>query len=76
MSEIREAWKATAIPTLPAVAVKGEGVIETFQALLELVYDHVDQQHDFGSKFGIGKEEFIEGILRHLRAPKPEPPTT
>ena len=44
--------------------------------LLELVYDHADQQHEFDSKFGIGKEEFIEGILRHLRAPKPEPPTT
>jgi signal recognition particle receptor subunit beta len=76
MSEIREAWKATAIPTIPAVAVKGEGVVETFQALLELVYDKIDQQHEFGAKFGVGKEEFVSGILRHLRTEKPEPPTS
>ena len=44
--------------------MKGEGVVETFQALLELVYDHVDQEHAFGSKFGIGKEEFIDRIFQ------------
>lgn len=76
MSEIREAWQATAIPTVPAVAVKGEGVVETFQALLELVYEKIDQQHEFGSKFGIGKEDFVNGILHHLRTEKPEPPTS
>jgi signal recognition particle receptor subunit beta len=74
MSEIQEAWKGTGIPTIPAVAVRGEGVIETFQALLERIYHSIDRRHDFGSAFGIKLDEFMNGILVHLHPPKPQDP--
>ncbi len=72
MSEIREAWNGTGIPTIPAVAVRGEGVVETFQALLERVYHSIDRRHEFSSTFGISADEFMKGILVHLHPPKPE----
>jgi signal recognition particle receptor subunit beta len=72
MSEIQEAWTGTGIPTIPAVAVRGEGVIETFQALLERIYHSIDRRHDFGSAFGISLDEFMNGILVHLNPLKSE----
>ena len=77
MSEIREAWKGTGVPTIPAVALKGEGVVETFQALLERLYHWMDRRHGFRDKFGVTEQDFLEGILDHVekpdRAAEPEP---
>ena len=39
LEEVRKAWEGTGIPTIPAAAAKGEGVIETFEALLVRVGD-------------------------------------
>jgi signal recognition particle receptor subunit beta len=72
MSEIREAWSGTGIPTVPAVALKGEGVVETFQALLERLYQSIDRRHDFSSKFGVRQEDFLDGVFHHLEAEKSE----
>jgi signal recognition particle receptor subunit beta len=72
MSEIREAWKGTGIPTIPAVALQGDGVVETFQALLERIYHSIDRRHDFGATFGITENDFMTGILVHLQPPKSE----
>jgi signal recognition particle receptor subunit beta len=66
MEEIREAWQASGIPVIPAAAVQGEGVIETFRALLERLYRHLDEKHSFGSKFGLSEDQFLEGVLGHF----------
>jgi signal recognition particle receptor subunit beta len=66
MEEIREAWKASGLPVVPAAAVQGEGVIETFRALLERLYRHLDAKHSFGSKFGLSEDQFLEGVLGHF----------
>ncbi len=71
LDEIRKAWEGTGIPTVPAVALRGEGVVETFEALLGCLYRHLDKQHDFGKKFGIDEEAFMRGVLKDLREPKP-----
>jgi hypothetical protein len=73
MPEILEAWKGTGIPIIPAAAVRVEGVVETFQALLERLYQSVDRRHAFQEKFGVSGSDFMDGILRHLQAAKPEP---
>lgn len=73
MSEIREAWKETGIPTIPAAALRGEGVLETFQALLERLYQSVDRRHSFHEKFGVSEADFLGGILQHLQKQKAEP---
>ena len=72
LEEVRKAWKGTGIPTIPAVSVKGEGVIETFQALIERLYRSLDQRHSFGSKFGIDEAEFLAGVFRPFPAEKPD----
>jgi hypothetical protein len=66
LEEIREAWKDTDIPTVPAIAVNGEGVVETFAALLGRLYHYLDERHDIAKKFGIGEDEFLQGVLRDL----------
>ncbi len=64
LQEIREAWGD--IPTFPAVAVRGEGVLETFRELLRLVYRGIDARHRFAEKFGVSEEDFLKGVFRSL----------
>ncbi len=64
LQEIREAWGD--IPTFPAVAVRGEGVLETFRELLRLVYRGIDERHRFAEKFGVSEEDFLKGVFRSL----------
>ena len=71
LEEIREAWKGTGIPTVPASATQGVGVLETLEALLVSLYRHLDQGHSFSSKFGLNEAQFLEGVMRnHVRAEK------
>jgi mutual gliding-motility protein MglA len=65
LGEIRKAWGD--IPTFPAVATKGEGVVETFRELLRLTYRGLDARHDFAQKFGVSEEDFLKGVLSNLR---------
>jgi signal recognition particle receptor subunit beta len=66
LEEVRKAWEGTGIPTLPAAAAKGEGVLETFEALLVRLFRHLDQRHSFGSKFGVTEAAFISGVMGHF----------
>jgi len=70
LEEVRKAWEGTGIPTVPATAIKGEGVIETFEALLGRLYRHLDERHDFGRKFQICEDDFLRGVTRDLREKK------
>jgi hypothetical protein len=64
LKEIREAWGDA--PTFPAVAIRGEGVIETFRELLRLVYRNIDERHRFAEKFGVSEEDFLKGVFHSL----------
>jgi len=70
LEEIRKAWEGTGIPTIPAAAAKGEGVIETLEALLVRLFRHLDQRHAFAQKFGLTEAQFLEGVLRHFQEQK------
>jgi signal recognition particle receptor subunit beta len=72
LDEIREAWQGTGVPTIPAVAVKGEGVIETFQALMERLYRSLDERHDFGRKFGLTADAFMQVVASQFGEKKDE----
>jgi hypothetical protein len=65
LQDIKQAWGD--IPTFPAVAIRGEGVIETFRELLCLLYRDLDARYGFGAKFGISEEEFLKGVLQHFQ---------
>ncbi|TDI97350.1 MAG: gliding motility protein [Deltaproteobacteria bacterium] len=72
LAEVREAWKGTGIPTVPAAALQGEGVLETFEALLRQLYQQLDRRLSFGSKFGLTEEDFLEGLMVHFQEKKPK----
>ncbi len=61
LADIKQAWGD--IPTFPAVAIRGEGVIETFRELLRLLYRSLDSRHGFGEKFGVSEEDFLKGVF-------------
>jgi signal recognition particle receptor subunit beta len=62
LQEIRSAWGD--VPTFPAVAIKGDGVRETFRELLRQLYRSLDARHHFGEKFGLGEEDFLKGVFK------------
>jgi signal recognition particle receptor subunit beta len=64
LQEIREAWSGT--PTHPAVATRGEGVVETFRELMRALYRSLDEKHTFESKFGVSEEAFLKGVLENF----------
>jgi signal recognition particle receptor subunit beta len=64
LGEIRDAWGE--LPTYPAVAIRGEGVRETFRELLRQLYRSMDERLGFGSKFGVSEEDFLKGVFRNL----------
>jgi len=71
LEEIKEQWQE--VPAFPAVAMRGEGVIETFQALMKLLYRSIDDKHGFAEKFGVAEEAFLSGILNAFGETKPDP---
>ena len=64
LEDIRQAWGD--IPTFPAVATTGDGVIETFRELLRYTYRALDSRHGFQEKFGVSEEDFLKGVLNTL----------
>ncbi len=64
LQDIRDAWGD--IPTHPAVATRGEGVIETFRELLRSLYRNLEDKHRFGEKFGLSEQDFLKGILSNF----------
>ncbi len=64
LQDIKVAWGE--VPTFPAVAIRGEGVVETFRELLRSLYRSMDERHHFGEKFGVSEEDFLKGVLHNL----------
>ncbi|MEE3330347.1 MAG: gliding motility protein [Myxococcota bacterium] len=64
LSDIKKTW--TDIPTFPAVATRGEGVVETFRALMIEVYRNLDEKHAFATKFGLAEQDFVKGVMRNF----------
>ncbi len=50
-------------PVFTAVAIRGEGVIETMRGLLEAVWDHLERKHRIEATVKITKEEFIARVF-------------
>jgi signal recognition particle receptor subunit beta len=70
--EIEQARQRGPEPIYEAVAIRGEGILETLHGLLELVFVNLDRRYQFSRKFGFSAEEFFEGLFGHLQS-KPIP---
>jgi signal recognition particle receptor subunit beta len=64
--EIEEIKSKSKEPVFTAIAVRGEGVLETLFALLRLTYRSLNEKHDFEGKFGISEAEFLRAIFKRV----------
>jgi signal recognition particle receptor subunit beta len=64
LQEIKDAWGD--VSTFPAVAIRGEGVRETFRELMRQLYRSMEARHGFGSKFGVSEEDFLKGVFKNF----------
>ncbi len=61
-------------PVFEAVAVRGEGVVETFLGLVELTFDKIDKHYLLSDKLGLDRRQFVDEVRRCLvEAPPQEP---
>jgi len=56
-------------PVYEAVAVRGEGVVETFLGLVEMTFDHVDKVYQLSQKIGLDRQAFVDELRRCLVDP-------
>ncbi len=56
-------------PVFEAVAIRGQGVLETLNGVLELVLRDLDKRYDFNRKFQFSSEEFFDGLFGHATPP-------
>lgn len=57
--EIRDRWAAAPWPLFFASALEGSGVIDTFAALLDRVYDRLDARFSLESAHGLPRAAFV-----------------
>ena len=67
LDEIRKGWAETNIPTFPAVSINADGVVETFEALVRLMFKSLNERHDFQRKFGVTEDQFLQSILKSFK---------
>ncbi len=68
LDEIRKGWASTNIPTFPAVAINGDGVVETFEGLVRLMFKSLNDKHDFTRKFAITEDQFLQNTFKSFHA--------
>ncbi|MGF1511866.1 MAG: ATP/GTP-binding protein [Myxococcota bacterium] len=61
--EFKEYARSGSEPVYRAIAIKGAGVVETLKGCLDLLWQHLDREHDFKRKFMVSKEEFMQSIF-------------
>ena len=60
---------------VPAVAIRGDGVLETLHALLQLTYRSLDPRLGLAAKWRISEQEFLGVVFAHvdMRGIRPPP---
>ena len=64
--EIEDVRQRGAEPVFTAVAVRGEGVIETLHGLLTSTYRSLDRRVQLANRFGLTEAMFLDGIFQNL----------
>ncbi len=62
--ELRSTWEPTGLPVIMASALFGTGVLETFKAALESLFDAVDKKIGLLDRYQVDKESFITAIIK------------
>ncbi|HET9554594.1 MAG TPA: MglA protein [Anaeromyxobacteraceae bacterium] len=64
--ELGDLRRVVETPVVPAVAIRGEGVVETLFALLTLCYRSLDQSFQLAARWKISEQEFLSRIFDHV----------
>lgn len=64
--ELADLRKVIQPPMVPAVAIRGEGVVETLWALLTLCYRSLDRNLGLETRWKISEAEFLSRIFDHV----------
>lgn len=61
--EVKDRWGKTNWPLYFSTATKGEGIKETFETLLGLVYQDMERRFQLKSEHGLEEKEFITSVM-------------
>jgi signal recognition particle receptor subunit beta len=64
--ELGDLRKVIHPPMVPAVAVRGEGVVETLWALLSLTYRSLDRNLGLADRWKVTEKEFLARVFDHV----------
>lgn len=53
-------------PVFKAVALRGQGVIETLLGLIEITWKRLEEEHRLSEKFGVESEQLLEDLRARL----------
>lgn len=67
LAELEVVRKRGAEPVFGAVAIRGEGVLETFHGLLQLAWRNLDSRLGLAEKFNLSEREFLGQVFRPMR---------
>jgi len=65
-SELEDLRRLVQPPMVPAVAIRGEGVVETLWELLTICYRSLDRNLGLNTRWKIPEEEFLSRIFDHV----------
>lgn len=63
-AELRETWGPTGLPVFMASALQGWGVLETFQAAVEGLFDTVDQKLGLREHYQVSRDDFVAQLVQ------------
>jgi mutual gliding-motility protein MglA len=64
--EIEESRKKGSQPVVGAVAIRGEGVLETLHEVLKAAYRSLESRASLSKNIGLGEDEFLTQILGNI----------
>jgi mutual gliding-motility protein MglA len=64
--ELADLYKVIQPPVIPAVAIRGEGVVETLYALLKLCFRSLDRTIGLEANWQIAEREFLTQVFAHV----------
>ena len=62
VEEIRHDWGQSRFPAFVSVATQGKGVFETFECLIRMAFDSLNQKFEFDRKYGFQISEFLNQL--------------
>ena len=62
VEEIKQDWGQSRFPALISVATTGQGVFETFECMIRMAFDNLNQRFNFDKKFSFKVSDFLEAI--------------